>query len=645
MASYDGLTTSLVYDNAVVVDVTKDPRVSYTVVQNTCGATIVNQSATIGGVVSSGMIQMRASFGEFQSEIVEIECVETIGIVPYFVPLGFTHPGQVGSSAPISRVNCAENVFQSGRMEVSLNTSSNELVFINHTHATFSMNDGDNTALVLRNSFGPNGFSGMSVGFGTVHVVLGPFTNSLVLEVVDESVYITDIVVARFPQDTLAGPNGLETTIDVDLTMSDTTIHDIFGGGWPDYTPQQLVNTLVNITTNDPASVRVNTSDFHGKVILVGNSFSPVSVSVSKVDPACPDADQPWKIAQVSSAIPVSGNVELTLEGDVDMGSTSGVPIIITSQSTIPFLTDVPVRVKSSLGELKGFEIMVGFDMELLTVHYCVAGPTWLGTFSCTIDNMSGTLRIIGGSIESMVKGDNIHVATFAVFTKVQLGTNNTSTDQIVTRLNGVRDKISTSVTSSIVCSRYTDFDYYGGGGCPFVAGDIPILIVPRPAETPPPPPFSMRRRLMDTLVEDLPDSDAVINYLSSTRHWRGREILHVTDTSSPDITFRFGNVDTASMVSISTVPTEDKVYGDANGDGVFDISDYLFAQEFYNGAEYLGCPVHGGHGCQDRRNMTEWQVCAMYDHHCRMAPCNIVNTVAGGPTVPCGRPICIHRG
>jgi hypothetical protein len=55
-------------------------------------------------------------------------------------------------------------------------------------------------------------------------------------------------------------------------------------------------------------------------------------------------------------------------------------------------------------------------------------------------------------------------------------------------------------------------------------------------------------------------------------------------------------------------MPTPGDVYGDANLDGKFTLTDYLFAQEYYNGATSIGCRTQGGSGCQPRSGLITWQ-------------------------------------
>jgi hypothetical protein len=51
-------------------------------------------------------------------------------------------------------------------------------------------------------------------------------------------------------------------------------------------------------------------------------------------------------------------------------------------------------------------------------------------------------------------------------------------------------------------------------------------------------------------------------------------------------------------------------VQGDANGDGVFDSSDYLFAQEFsLSPTGLIGCPLFGGVRCTPTANLSHWQL------------------------------------
>lgn len=213
-----------------------------------------------------------------------------------------------------------------------------------------------------------------------------------------------------------------------------------------------------------------------------------------------------------------------------------------------------------------------------------------------------GYVQVIGADVNSNVMGPALHVANL-VLTPISVG---------VSRISGVRIKISTSTTSNLPCtsgsSVSSPIQGIGGGGgnasaglCAIIAGDAPILV------------GAQSVRAVKSHSENFPTA------IAESRQWmsssssqqvripaflqlagRKRSLLQQVSLLTAN-----GGLGTTSGQGVPGVD----VYGDSNSDGLFDLSDYLFAQEFYNGATNLGCPAQGGTGCQARSGLTLWQV------------------------------------
>jgi hypothetical protein len=86
-------------------------------------------------------------------------------------------------------------------------------------------------------------------------------------------------------------------------------------------------------------------------------------------------------------------------------------------------------------------------------------------------------------------------------------------------------------------------------------------------------------------------------------------EITGVSNRSSP-ATRRILQAATQTQQAGAQNPQAGSAHGDTNGDGVFDSTDYLFAQEYSIAPEgSIGCPSFGGSGCTAVSDLTPWQL------------------------------------
>lgn len=524
-SSMYSLTASITYADDFVVDVTNDPRTTYIVVSNTCGATFEANNKDVASVQNDGVIQIRATFDggrQVVSPVLSFSCVVTMGVEAYMEKLG----GDATTTDLLSPIACSNGKYQSGRGQAKLLTSAadSKLVPIDQSHVTFSVAN----ETVMKKSYGNNGFTGVSAGSTVMIATVGPFTGSVPITVSSTEISVSSIVLSREGSNTFLGAVGAEETLHVKLDFSDgTSISDIFAN-WPDYTQSELIPDLLSISTNDESEINVTL----GKAVLLDNSHQPVTLTASL---RCGSS--------LPSSIQVIGNIDLTMEGDVDIGQLTGLPIPIIPSSSlgVPLVASpLEVRLRVTSASLKAFDLLVHFDPVKVHVDSCSnVGSMWAGSFGCTINNVQGYVQIIGADVNSNVKNSKIKVASL-VLMPISSG---------ITRISGEVIKISTSLTSKLDCPM---------SECQFSAGSIPFLI-----------------------------GSATRAYKSGGGGVkRRRHLLTYYSPSSPS----------------------EVAYGDTNGDTVFDISDYLFAQEYYNDASILGCPSSGGVGCQLRSDITMWQ-------------------------------------
>lgn len=235
-------------------------------------------------------------------------------------------------------------------------------------------------------------------------------------------------------------------------------------------------------------------------------------------------------------------------DGDVDIGRTTGVPVPPISGA---LSGDVEVRIRSPTWALKAFDLVVLFDPQRVNVHSCSVGAQWSGSFACTVNNAEGYAQIIGADVNSNLKGNSLRVAVL-VLSRVSTG---------VVRLSGVRIKVSTSGYTNHPCSSTSGPHAPPGdppnevppifgvdGSCPFVAGgDVPVLV------------GSPTRaiKIMDEWGDDMRRNVGLPSFL-----------LHGMDTGKR-----------RRVLLDITTPPDGTSFGDCNADGVFDITDYLFAQ------------------------------------------------------------------
>ena len=366
-------------------------------------------------------------------------------------------------------------------------------------------------------------------------------TGDLAVQVLTDSVIPTGMSVLNIPGNTLTGARGALATLGVGVTFSGGggTIPSIFSGGWPDYPPSAFIPSLFTFASSAPT--QVSASRGGGQVELVDNSAQPLTITVSVNRTVC-------VAAALVRTIPVSGNIGLLDEGDIDIGGVVGPPI---GPFTTPRTDNIPVRMRCASSILKAFAVTVVFNKFNINVADCTVGSAWQGNFACTISNTLGIVEIYGVNANSELSGSNLELAKLSL----------TSVSNGLSRIHGFRSQLATS--------RYADHPCVAGGGpptnCSFIAGDTPVMVLGGGGT----------RRIEERTEEENAPLAMISPWIPS---YRSRNLLSRMHTLQPSGGLK---------------------YGDINNDGTFDLTDVLFAQEFFNRANSLGCPITGGRGCQ----------------------------------------------
>lgn len=629
----EGFTVSALYVSTlsgtqIQKDVTADQRIVYEVVQDTgCGA-ITDGRNKIMSVLGNGTLSMRAIFaGNLTSNIVQIQCLKATGIVPVLYKLGKSNT----QTQYLYRINCNSLIYQSGRAQTIVSASdgvTTGTVIDNSNMVTYT----SYTPSILRKSFSANGFSGVFPGgAGILSASIKGFQGNSTVNVHNsQSVFIQSMVATQpFPQDTFSGISGDVRDLVLSIAMSDgSVISDIFSPtsltSWRDYSATQLTSFLFLISSNSPTEVNTSAAT----AILLKNSMSqPASISISTntVLGSCAAAttSSVTNIPALLQKVAVACNLVTNTEGDVDLGSQTNVPVPGLSMS---IATNVDVRIRSSLSLLKAFDLAITFDPSKISVAACNQGPAWSGTFTCSVSQSLGYVQVVGANVDSVAQGPGIHVAVISILPTVA---------NTVSLLAGFRIKVSTSTSSNLPCGPDPPPDQLTSpvpgtetreGVCHIIAGRTLMRSLDGISSIS--SGWTLQSK-MDTSFEArqtaLPYTQALMRSRQIHKNSNfppaasKRHILQTTlglfsipgSQSDPDnhvISLAPGYTD-KGMIMVSQTDAQTQIYGDTNSDGQFDVTDYLFMQEYYNGATSLGCVSKGGIGCQAASSLNTWQV------------------------------------
>jgi hypothetical protein len=466
------------------------------------------------GQNDTGAVRIEATFPdvfEFSTPSVRLLVVRFKGLGVELIYYG----GGSGDGRTLRQVHCSGG-FEGVDARVSA-TLTDESV---HDVTLFTSARSTNQSVAAARGSQVNG---VGPGSATLVFVFANVTVARGIAVVPANVHLTGASVAGFPANLIGLPNT-STAMRIALTFASgaQVTTSLSERGMPWMEPGWLMGALLTFASDAASAVSVGRRD--GLVTLQANWHEAVVLSAAgKVCDGLSIAD-----ARVS----VSPNLLPSADGDVDIGSATGVALWPAAAGSG---VRVPIFLRSD-GLLKSFELRLSVDPDRLAVSGCGAGTDWLGGFSCTINDPPGTVFIVGADVTSGATGKRLSVASISV----------NATAAGIAEVSGVRVKVASSLGANL-CP-----------GCAIVAGRSPMRI---------------------TALSNGPATRRLRRRPSQRR-------LQPPRRTRPD------------------------AHGDANGDGVFDSTDYLFAQEYSLAPEsMLGCPAFGGIRCTAASNLTGWQL------------------------------------
>ena len=322
---------------------------------------------------------------------------------------------------------------------------------------------------------------------------------------------------------------------------------------WSWIVPGSLLGALAFFTSDFPSAVSVGAPT--GIAQLNENWYTEVTVTVDIK--ACGSAL--FDSASLVTSPNVIPYTDSRGDGDVDIGNVEGLPV---NPVAVGSTATLPIFMRSDAA-LKSFEVLLFAD-SLVDVVGCTAGSDWTGGFACSTNDPVGTIFIVGADVTSTLTGQRIHIADVQVLAR-RSG---------ITRISGVRVKVSSPLSSNL-CPQ-----------CPIVAGNISFVISGSGARR-----FSLSENY-DAQNENL-----------FARHERSTDHIYFRVAESFTRNARRTLLQSTALV-----------YGDVNGDGVFDTADCLMTEEYFTNIRLgndrtIGCPVNGGDGCRLASSLTEWQL------------------------------------
>ena len=286
----------------------------------------------------------------------------------------------------------------------SINVTSNTQLVLGVTASSQALQDSTN----IRDGAVANilTVTSLSTGTLTVSASLREINSSTVLtiDVVLTPVHVIEINIVPFPSNTFRGIVDVSTRqVVISVTFNDTT-------QYPNLFQDFNLPNLVNFESSPSSALTINS--LTGLATLRGNFITLATITVTSLGPS-----------PVSSSIDVACNLDPDV-GDVDVGSTSGLPIPAVSESSE---FTVQVRVNSGTATLDSIEVDVVFDPTIVRALSATEGNDWpsTGQFAFTADDPQNTITIGGTLVSSIpVQGTALHLATIT-FQAIRAGVTN----------------------------------------------------------------------------------------------------------------------------------------------------------------------------------------------------------------------------
>ena len=237
---------------------------------------------------------------------------------------------------------------------------------------------------------------------------------SKTIELTTSQALVTTLTVNSLPSDTLQGQYNTNsaTPLTVNVEFDDgSRISDLMGSDLPG---------LLNFTSLNTTSFAVTEQ---GILSPLANTHTPVTVLVNTIT------------EQISVPYQFFVNLDPSI-GDIDLGNVNGVPIVVSSGSSL----QVPVYVNTGGLDLGAIQADVQYDPTILQATGVSEGTNWQqGISNYNIDNVGGSVDFGGALMAAGVSGTRAHIFTinFEVTRPVSSAvTSLMATVQIITELS-----------------------------------------------------------------------------------------------------------------------------------------------------------------------------------------------------------------
>ncbi|KAJ1626334.1 hypothetical protein T492DRAFT_910200, partial [Pavlovales sp. CCMP2436] len=220
-------------------------------------------------------------------------------------------------------------------------------------------------------------------------------SDPFVMTVTDSPATISSIDL-RYPlstSKTLFGPAGTAKPARVQVYFDDGTQFTNFFSR-VDWIP---TSDLLLFNSSAPTAASISTQ---GVITLHDNHYERIAMVATS---ACS--------VEVTDTEEVAANLE-ALNADVDLGSLYGVHFEQVGDTLM-----VPVRINAN-GLLKNFQIDIDIDDSVFEAAACDLGAQWTGLFSCTRNDPTNKITIVGNDADSTVTGANVEVAVIYLTVK-----------------------------------------------------------------------------------------------------------------------------------------------------------------------------------------------------------------------------------
>jgi len=393
------ISVSLLFQGGRTLDVSRDPHVTY--IPSTSAISVSNGIIT-ASQGTSGQLTVNYATSEANFRvIIEIQVVVSTRIYLLVHP----YPTYSGSSSTnLTRLSLIESTgtWQRAVLQVLLvlsNSTSVDVTSFSQTRFRSGPIPATQTVPMSEIVMTPSPVLSVRGGSGIIEVRTF-FTAShfitLPISVDSGRVFITDVAIVPFAQDTLRGIRGTTSlTVSVDLTFND-------GSKFLSYptNPAFLGQTIAGLASYSTNSTFFRVNSTSGDLQPLANSH----VSVPLRATAASDSS-------VFSGYEFYVNLDPDLgDGDIGMRSGSAIPTASTESQV-----GLPVVVNSGTNNVGSIDFLVHYNATIIEPIAVTMGSDFgMGIYEFSLNDPPGELRV-GGAFSSDIAGTNLHLFTINV--------------------------------------------------------------------------------------------------------------------------------------------------------------------------------------------------------------------------------------